>query len=280
MSAPFFLSAPELSAALLSPQPPVLLDVRRREIVAESGHLIPGARLADHTDGVSLAAALDRNRPVVLACAHGHNRSQRVAALLRERGFAASSLEGGYDAWREAGLPLVRRTAAGVTLGDAPTAWVTRRRPKIDRVACPWLIARFLDPEARFLFVEPDQVLAVAQDEGAIAYDLPGAPFEHDGEFCTFDTLLSAFGLAEDPQLMGLARIVRGADTDRLDLAPQCAGLLAVSLGLSARFGDDDHAVLRHGFVVYDGLHAWLRSARDERHHWPRAVPLAAQPGA
>ena len=280
MSAPFFTSATELWAALLSPEPPVLLDVRRREIVAESGHLIPGARLADHGDGAALSAALDRNRSVVLACAHGHNRSQRLAAVLRERGFAASSLEGGYDAWREAGLPLVRRSACGVTLGEAATAWITRRRPKIDRVACPWLIARVLDPGARFLFVEPDQVLAVAQDEGAIAYDLPGAPFEHNGEFCTFDTLLTAFGLAEDPHLKSLARIVRGADTDRLDLAPQCAGLLAVSLGLSARFGDDDHAVLHHGFVIYDGLYAWLRSARDERHHWPRAVPIAAQPGA
>jgi rhodanese-related sulfurtransferase len=276
MSAPFSIEAPTLFAALTSPEPPVLIDVRRRDLVLDSGRILPAARVMDHGDGPALAAGLDRARPVVVACAHGHNRSQRVAAHLREAGFRASTLAGGYDAWIEAGLPLVNRAASGFALGDAPTVWITRRRPKIDRVACPWLIARLLDPRARFLFVEPDQVLAVAEAEGAIAYDLPGAPFEHDGELCTFDTLLRAFRLAGDPHLAALARIVRGADTDRLDLAPQCAGLLAVALGLSARFGDDDHAVLRHGFVVYDALHAWLREARDERHHWPRAVPLAA----
>jgi rhodanese-related sulfurtransferase len=279
MSAPFAIEAPALFAALVSPEPPVLVDVRRRDLVLESGRLLPAARVMDQGDGPTLASSLDPARPVVVACAQGHNRSQRVAAHLREAGFRASILAGGYDAWEGMGLPLVDRTASGFVLGDAPTTWVTRRRPKIDRVACPWLVARFLDPRARFLFVEPDQVLAVAEGEGAIAYDLPGAPFEHDGELCTFDTLLRAFGLDRDPHLTALARIVRGADTDRLDLAPQCAGLLAVALGLSARFGDDDHAVLRHGFVVYDALLAWLREARDERHHWPRAVPLAADAG-
>jgi rhodanese-related sulfurtransferase len=272
MRAPYFIESRDLFQALFGPEPPVLLDVRRRELVEEGGKLLPTARLADHGDGEVLARSLDPGRSVVVACAHGHNRSQRVAASLRAEGFAASSLAGGFDGWAAAGLPLVARRSGPAILGDEPTTWITRRRPKIDRVACPWLVARFLDPRARFLFVEPDQVLAVAADEGAIAYDLPGAPFEHDGEFCTFDTLLGAFGLDADPHLSDLARIVRGADTDRLDLAPQCAGLLATALGLSARFGDDDHAVMRHGFVVYDGLYAWLREARSERHNWPRAL--------
>jgi rhodanese-related sulfurtransferase len=270
MSAPYFIEPRDLFQALFGPEPPVLIDVRRRERVEESNCLLPGSRLADPEEAESLPGRLDRTRPVVAACAHGQDRSQRLAAQLRSAGFAASSLAGGYEAWREAGLPTVVRTASGVALGDGPTTWITRRRPKIDRVACPWLIARFLDPEARFLFVEPDQVLAVAAEERAVAYDLPGATFEHDGEFCTFDTLLTAFGLAAIAELRALALIVRGADTDRLDLTPQSAGLLAVSLGLSARFGDDDHAVLRHGFSVYDALYTWLRAARDERHSWPR----------
>jgi rhodanese-related sulfurtransferase len=275
MSAPFFIDAQDLFSALTGPNPPILLDVRRREVREEGGRLLPAARIADHGDAVTLAPTLDRSRPVVAACAHGHNRSQRLAAQLRAEGFAASSLRDGYDGWAAAGLPTVRRRVTDVALGEVPTTWITRRRPKIDRVACPWLISRFLDARARFLFVEPDQVLAVAQDEVGIAYDLPGAPFEHEGELCTFDILVREFGLESDAQLRALATIVRGADTDRFDLAPQCAGLVAVALGLSARFEDDDHAVLKHGFVVYDALYSWLRHAREERHNWPRAAKAA-----
>jgi len=272
MSAPFLLNPQSVFDLLTGPNPPAIIDVRRRELVEESGRLLPGSFLADPSEAPRLAATLDAARPVVVACAFCHNRGQRVAAILRARGFAASAIQGGFAAWQAAGLPTIPLHVGGMTLGQEPTTWVTRRRPKIDRVACPWLVSRFIDPRATFLFVDPDQVLAVAADEGAIAYDLPGAPFEHDGDLCTFDTLLSAFGLDSDPHLQDLAVIVRGADTDRHDLAPQCAGLLAASLGLSARFGDDDHAVLRHGFVIYDALYTWLRSARAERHNWPRAA--------
>ncbi|HEY8383748.1 MAG TPA: chromate resistance protein ChrB domain-containing protein [Microvirga sp.] len=276
MSAPFLLEPASVFASLHGPNPPILLDVRRRALVDESGYLLPASRLADHGDGPALASRLDPARPVVVSCAHGHGRSQRVVAHLRSEGFAASVLAGGYEGWVAADLPRVRRAVGPVTLGERPTFWVTRRRPKVDRVACPWLVSRFLDPEARFLFVEPDQVLAVAADEGAIAFDLPGAPFEHDDELCTFDTLLGAFGLDRDPHLQALACIVRGADTDRLDLAPEAAGLLALSLGFSARYEDDDQAVLRAGFGLYDALFTWVREARGERHHWPRAAAVAA----
>ncbi|MCI0360841.1 MAG: chromate resistance protein [Planctomycetaceae bacterium] len=144
--------------------------------------------------------------------------------------------------------------------------WITRERPKIDRVACPWLIARFIDPQPEFRFVPPDQVIAQSQATGAIPYDVPGVELTHDGPLCSFDSFLAKYTLT-DPPLRELAVIVRGADTARLDLAPQCAGLLAISLGLSHNFRDD-YEMLRHGFVVYDALYAWLKHVRDEKHDW------------
>jgi hypothetical protein len=144
--------------------------------------------------------------------------------------------------------------------------WITRERPKIDRIACPWLIQRFVDPEAEFHFVPASQVEAMATELGAIPFDVEGVELSHAGPRCSFDAFLAKYEL-DDPALAALATIVRGADTARLDLAPECAGLLAVSLGLSRLF-TDDHEQLRHGFVVYDALYAWLREARDETHTW------------
>jgi hypothetical protein len=146
--------------------------------------------------------------------------------------------------------------------------WVTRERPKIDRIACPWLIARFIDDEPEFLYVPADRVLTVAKETGATPYDVPGVELSHEGELCSFDAFLKKYDL-DDDALRELAVIVRGADTARLDLAPQAAGLLALSLGLSALFKDDDHQALRHGMVMYDALYAWLREARGETHGWP-----------
>ncbi len=145
--------------------------------------------------------------------------------------------------------------------------WITRARPKIDRIACPWLIARFIDKAPEFLFVPPEDVLRVAEETGAIPYDIPGVEFSHVGELCSFDAFLTRYALS-DPALLQLAVIVRGADTARLDLAPQCAGLLAVSLGLSHNFADD-HALLRHGLVMYDALYAWCQHGQRETHGWP-----------
>jgi hypothetical protein len=152
--------------------------------------------------------------------------------------------------------------------------WVTRERPKIDRIACPWLIARFLDPAPEFLFVPADQVTEVARESGAIPYDVPGVELTHRGELCSFDLFLEKYRL-EDPALQDLAVIVRGADTGCLDLAPQCAGLLAISLGLSRNFSDD-HQMLAQGMVAYDALYAWCRHARGERHAWSYPAPLPA----
>ncbi|MBF0326479.1 MAG: chromate resistance protein [Alphaproteobacteria bacterium] len=144
--------------------------------------------------------------------------------------------------------------------------WITRERPKIDRIACPWLVARFIDDAPEFLFVPTDQVFAVAEREGAIPYDIPGAELSHEGELCSVDTFLSHYGLTE-PALHRLAVIVRGADTDRLDLAPQAPGLLAISLGLSDLF-EDDHEMLKHGMVIYDALYAWCQRHAGETHSW------------
>jgi hypothetical protein len=150
--------------------------------------------------------------------------------------------------------------------------WITRERPKIDRVACPWLIARFVDPEPEFLFVPPTSVISEGERVGAIPYDVPGVELTHDGPLCSFDAILKKYEI-RDQCLDQLAVIVRGADTARLDLAPQCAGLLAISLGLSQVFRDD-HEQLRHGFVVYDALYAWLKHVRDEKHDWnPQRMP-------
>ena len=147
-----------------------------------------------------------------------------------------------------------------------PSKWVTRERPKIDRIACPWAVLRFIDANAIILYVPTDRVFETAQREGALAFDIPGAPISHEGDHCSFDVLIKRFGL-DDPGLEVVAAIVRGADTDRHDLAPEAAGLHAISLGLSLTH-PDDHAMLKQGLVVYDALYAWAKSARGERHAW------------
>jgi len=144
--------------------------------------------------------------------------------------------------------------------------WITRARPKIDRIACPWLIARFIDKDAEFIFAPPADVKRLAQEQGAIPFDVEGVELSHDGPLCSFDALLAKYHL-DDASLQELAVIVRGADTARLDLAPQAAGLLAISLGLSHNFSDD-HEQLQHGLVLYDALYAWSRHVRGETHTW------------
>lgn len=145
--------------------------------------------------------------------------------------------------------------------------WITRERPKIDRIACPWLVARFIDREPEFLYVPAADVVRIARDTGATAYDVPGVELTHVGDRCSFDAFLAKYAL-DDPALAQLALIVRGADTARLDLAPQAAGLYAISLGLS-HLHADDHTMLRHGLVMYDALYAWCRSCQGETHNWP-----------
>jgi hypothetical protein len=155
--------------------------------------------------------------------------------------------------------------------------WITRERPKIDRVACPWLVSRFIDTEPEFIFVPSDQVIEKAHELDAIPYDVHGVELTHHGELCSFDAFLKKYSL-DEPELHYLALIVRGADTDRHNLTPESAGLFAISLGLSDLHADDDHAVLGDGFIVYDGLYRWLKFCRGEKHLW--FPPNASKPAA
>ena len=149
--------------------------------------------------------------------------------------------------------------------------WITRERPKIDRIACPWLVARFIDDEPEFLYVPSGEVLSIAEKTKAIPYDIPGVELTHEGELCSFDTFLKKYQL-DDPALQRMALIVRGADTSRLELTPESAGLYALSLGLSHDFADD-HEMLKHGMVMYDALYAWCKHCQGESHNWPPAKP-------
>ncbi len=145
--------------------------------------------------------------------------------------------------------------------------WVTRERPKIDRIACPWLIAKFIDKEPEFSYVPSSDVLKIANETGAIPYDIPNVEFSHVGDLCSFDAFLKKYELTE-PALLQLAEIVRGADTSKLDLTPQSAGLYAISLGLSKSF-TDDHEMLKYGMIMYDALYAWCKDCQKETHNWP-----------
>ena len=269
LSPSYSISPKDLWNAIATPSAPQIIDVRRREAFEQSPHLLPGACWREAGKTQAWSAELDRSRTIVAACKAGHEMSQTAVAHLRADGFDARVLEGGYEAWAKAGLPFIAKAELERLAPTRPSLWVTRRRPKIDRIACPWLIRRFLDGQARILFVDPDQVPSVARESGGVPFDIKDVELSHEGDRCTFDTMLKLFGLESEPSLARLALIVRGADTARPDIAPEAAGLHAVSLGLSALAGDDDHGLLERGFMVYDALFAWLRFAAEERHNWP-----------
>ncbi len=247
-----------------TPAAPVIVDVCIDEDFHADPRLIPTARRWPHREIAALAADL-RGARVVVVCQKGLKLSQGAAALLRTRGIVAEALEGGNFGWRDADLPLV--PAARIPAPGRGTLWVTRHRPKIDRIACPWLIRRFVDPQAQFLFVPTAEVLAIADRFDATAFDVEGAPWTHDGDLCTFDTLCDGLALRTEA-LDRMARVIRAADTNRHDLAPEAAGLLALSVGLS-RAHSDDLAQLEAGMVLYDALFRWARDGQGEGHDWP-----------
>lgn len=264
-------STTEITVAQLSrlvglPNTPRLVDVRTDENYTADPRLLPGARRRHHA---AIPAWQDdyRGKPVVVLCQRGLKLSQGVAAWLRHAGLDAQTLEGGFEAWRAAGQPLVSTAKLPPPDQEGRTVWVTRARPKVDRIACPWLIRRFVDPEAVFLFVDPSEVLPVAERFGAAPFDIDGVLWSHRGPACTFDTMIEELGLKSGP-LLQLATIVRGADTARLDLAPQAAGLLAASLGYS-RMYRDDLAQLEAAMGLYDAFYRWCRDATEETHNWP-----------
>lgn len=242
-----------------TPQCPVIVDVCIDDDFCDDPHLVPSAFRHSHQDIGGLLEIL-AGRDAVIVCQKGLKLSHGVAARMRAKGLHAQVLAGGNFGWRDAALPRVPADAIPGRL------WVTRHRPKIDRIACPWLIRRFVDPVAEFLFVPPSTVDGVADRFGATAFDMDDGAWGHEGDYCTFDHMIKVFGL-DHPALVQLAIVVRAADTGRHELAPQAAGLLAVSVGLS-RMYRDDQAQLDAGMLLYDALYRWARDGQDEGHDW------------
>lgn len=256
----------DVQAALISPtdlyrslgtaKAPLVIDVRRAPAFdADSQRIIAAARRLPE-EVTSWSATLPKGRAVVAYCVHGHEVSQGVALALRNAGFQAAYLDGGIAGWRERKLPTRQKRE------KAEDKWVTREHPKIDRIACPWLVSRFINPEAEFVYVPMNDVAKVAAAIGGTPYDIGDVEFGHVGECCSFDAIIKAYSI-EDKALDRLAAIVRGADTSRPNLTPQGEGLLAISYGLSANF-PDDHEMLMHGLVIYDALYAWCRMQVEE----------------
>ena len=273
MPLPNTISIDKLLRLIGRPDCPTLIDVCTEEDFACDPRLVPGAVRRSHTK-VSEWAPEFAGRPAVVICQKGLKLSQGVAAWLRHEGIPADSMEGGALGWAGANLPMVPEAKLPPRNAQGRTVWVTRSRPKVDRIACPWLIRRFVDPGAVFLFVNPSEVQGVADRFGATPFDIDGEGvfWSHRGERCTFDVMIEEFGLGALEPLQHLATIVRGADTARPDLAPEAPGLLAVSLGLS-RMYSDDLAQLEAGITIYDAFYRWCRDAKDETHNWPAAKP-------
>jgi rhodanese-related sulfurtransferase len=266
MSSYTSISVDKLSRLIGTATTPALIDVRTDEDFAADPRIIPGAVRRSHQTAAEWAKAFAGDSAIVV-CRKGQKLSEGVAAWLRNEGVAAETLDGGFEAWKAAKLQLVAVAKLPPRDGLSRTVWVTRSRPKIDRIACPWLIRRFIDPNAVFLFVAPSEVEAVGEHFGAVPFDIENVFWSHRGDLCTFDVMIEEFGLSTPP-LDRLATMVRAADTGRPELSPEAPGLMAASLGLSRMF-DDDLAQLNAGMLVYDAFYRWCRDATGETHNWP-----------
>lgn len=255
MTSPNQITQNQLNRLIGLPDCPILIDVCIDEDFELLPKLIPTSFRHPYHKIADLVPSLI-GKKAVLICKKGKKLSQGAGAILRNHGIVVEGLQGGILAWKEAGLPLVPIKQTDL--------WVTKQRPKIDRIACPWLIKRFINPKAEFLFVEKTEVLEVADRFNAVPFDIEGCEYNHKGEGCTFDTLLAEFNLETEP-LKRMATIIRGADTNRHDLATQAAGLLAISLGLSRQYKDDLQQ-LDAGMMIYDALYRWARDAVAEQH--------------
>jgi rhodanese-related sulfurtransferase len=251
------ISRQQLYASIGTAATPLVIDVRRREDFEADEVQIAGAIRRDPAELDKWLLKLPKDRRVIVYCIRGQAVSQGAAAALAAAGVDAFYLEGGIAAWRADHLPTRRRAV------PSPSKWITRERPTIDRIACPWLIQRFIDPEAEFVYVPAATVLEAAKSIGATPYDVPSVEFGHQGEFCSFDAFIRIFDIS-DAALARLALIVRGADTNQRDLTPQSRGLLAISQGLKVNF-TNDHAMLAQGMVVYDALYSWCRLQEQPR---------------
>jgi rhodanese-related sulfurtransferase len=265
MAAPNEITVPQLLRLIGTPECPQIVDISIDPDFDADPFLIPGAWRHPHTDVEGLRARLG-GRACVVVCQKGIKLSQGMSALLRSEGVRAEYLQGGNYGWR------AQKDAPRVPFGALPapvegrTLWVTRHRPKIDRIACPWLIRRFVDPHASFLFVSPAEVMGVADRFGATPFDIEGVFWSHRDDRCTFDTMLDEFSLRTEA-LDRLSQVVRAADTNQHQSAPEAAGLLAISVGLSRQY-KDDLAQLEAGMTLYDALYRWARDGMGETHDW------------
>ena len=260
MPSPTEISVFQLSRIIGLQGTPVLIDVRPKKRNAPDRYLVPTARSMESETVASWAHNFFGQR-VVVYCEDGGNISQGTAAWLRQAGIDAQTLEGGFEAWCKADQLLLCTEQLPPRDEAGRTSWVTRARPKIIRIACPWLIRRFIDPTAVILYVAPSEVAAVAERFKAVPFDAGDGIWNDRPEACTFDVMLEEFNLKTDP-LLHLATIVRGADTGVPDIS-QSAGLLAISLGYS-RMVRDDMAQLEAMMAVYDALYRWCRDGTDE----------------
>lgn len=269
---PLSTSSADASRLIGTPNAPLFVDVRKAEDFMASDYFIPGAIRWNYDAGDAAPVEINDVTNAVAYCVKGLHVGIGGAEKLRSANRDVTFLEGGLRQWLTTDAPRVKkRPDFGVT-GESVSRWVTRVRPKIDRIACPWLVRRFIDPRAVFFYVPTSEVFAFAKANNAVAYDIPGAPIEHAGPLCSFDNFLRAFELTS-PALERMASIVRGADTDALNLAPQSAGLLAISLGFSKNIADD-HTMLNAMMPVYDALYRWVLDAvqaNDEKHNWKPA---------
>lgn len=263
MPSPTEITSAQLSRIVGLPGAPFLIDVRAEAGFRSDPRFIPTAQHRAAQEKAIWARRYADHR-VVVYCESGLAPSQGVAAWLRDRHIDAQTLNGGYQDWLANRQPLVNAAKIPPRDETGRTVWVTRARPKVVRIACPWLIRRFIDPNAAFLFVSPSEVMAVAERFNATPFDVEGVFWSDRADQCTFDVMVEEFGITSDP-LDRLAAIVRGADTGRLDLTPQSAGLLAACLGFS-RMYRDDLAQLEAATGLYDALYRWCRDATEETH--------------
>ena len=266
MAAPNAITPRQLMRLIGTPQVPVLIDIRTDPDFEDDPRLIPGSVRHPYSDIEGIIELVGDN-PCVIICQKGKKLSQGLVSWLMSEDHAAEYLEGGMFAWRDTpDAPSVPVSAVPTPVGEN-TLWVTRHRPKIDRIACPWLIRRFIDPKAKFLFVSPTEVQGVVDQFGATPFDMEGVFWSHRGEHCTFDTMLDEFDL-RSPALDRLSTVVRAADTNRHELSAEAAGLLAISVGLSRQYRND-HQQLEAGLALYDALYRWARDGFEESHDWP-----------
>jgi rhodanese-related sulfurtransferase len=262
------ISIASLYAQLALPDSPALVDVRDDRELAREPRLIPGSLRADRAQVPRWARTISRARPVVICSSSGRDDERPTMAALAALGHPAYLLEGGLEAWLSAGLATVKARPELNSPGGS--RWITRERPKIDRLACPWLVRRFIDPRAAFFYTPAHQVRIESQALHAEPYDIADVTFSHRGARCSFDAFLDEFDL-HDPVIDQVANIVRAADTGELGQAREAPGLLAISLGMSANVRDDI-VLLEQAMSVYDALYAWCKTARNETHSWPQKL--------